>query len=100
MHHAAAPLLSHLLMTEQNPKMSGRFPCPKCRQPGTKVRITGEGPDGVIARKRWCPHCEHNFFTAQEPEWVVRKEDVRWNVFHKPYLVTQPDTNGQPHAHD
>ena len=73
-------------MTNQRPKMAGRFPCPKCKQPGTKVRITGENDDGIITRKRWCPHCGHNFFTAQEPEWVIPSHQIKWDrVSLKPY---------------
>jgi hypothetical protein len=34
--------------------------------------------DGVTVRHCVCSACEHRFFTAQEPEYLVPRERVRW----------------------
>jgi len=59
-------------------RMASRFPCPKCRHPVSKVLRTGEDDTGIITRERRCPCCDHQWFTAQEPEWIVPRSEVRW----------------------
>jgi len=53
------------------------MPCPKCRHPVTKVSITGES-EGVIVRRRTCANCGHKFYSAQEPEYLVRDDRIYW----------------------
>ena len=74
-------------------RLASRFPCPKCRHPGSKVIRTGEDDSGIVTRERRCTACGHRFFTAQEPEWVVRSEQIGW-VDHKPrYMCQDPADN-------
>lgn len=49
-----------------------RCGCPKCREPLSKVLATKDWGDGVIVRHRACTACDHRWFTAQEPEYLVR----------------------------
>ncbi len=59
-------------------KLPTKCSCPNCRSKITRVVLTNENEDGVTARKRKCPECGHVFFTAQEPEYLVRKEQITW----------------------
>lgn len=65
-------------------KMSSRFPCPKCRALNSKVRRTGEDHDGVITRRHRCQECGHEWYTAQEPAWIVPDHEIRWLDNSKP----------------
>lgn len=59
-------------------KVSSKMQCPKCRFPVSKVVSTNEDESGVTIRKRRCKNCEHVFFTAQEPEYIVKGENIAW----------------------
>lgn len=59
-------------------KVSSKMQCPKCRFPASKVVSTNEDESGVTIRKRRCKSCEHVFFTAQEPEYMVKSENIAW----------------------
>lgn len=48
-----------------------RFSCPRCRHPITVVMQTSALEDGMMLRRRRCPACDHRWFTAQEPEFMV-----------------------------
>lgn len=64
--------------TRNGRRMASRIPCPKCRHPLSKVLRTGEDDDGIVTRERRCPSCGYQWFTAQEPEWIVPRAEVRW----------------------
>jgi hypothetical protein len=59
-------------------KVSSKMQCPKCRFLASKVVSTNEDESGVTIRKRRCKSCEHVFFTAQEPEYIVKSENIAW----------------------
>jgi len=40
-----------------------------------------------------CRHYGNRFYTAQEPEWLVQKEQIGW-VKHKPLLMRQGTAEG------
>lgn len=54
------------------------FRCPRCRAVKTRVVMTTGCDDATILRRRRCSNCDHAFFTAQEPEYLVRPERIRW----------------------
>lgn len=56
-----------------------RCVCPNCKHTISRVIQTGEDEHGVIARRRQCENCQSIFFTGQEPEYLVRKENVTWS---------------------
>lgn len=66
-----------------------RFHCPKCRGGRTKVVLSHDPGDGVMVRRRWCEGCGHRWYTAQEPEYLLRAEQVM-------YL---PDERGSRRVH-
>lgn len=55
-----------------------RCPCPKCRHHLTRVLRTGESDGGEVVRQRLCLSCEHRWFTAQEPEYLVPASRIFW----------------------
>jgi len=59
-------------------KIPSKMQCPKCRFLFSKVILTNEEESGVTLRKRRCKQCEHVFFTAQEPEYMVKGENIAW----------------------
>ena len=46
-------------------------PCPKCGQLRTRVVCTKRDKEGVTIRRRWCPVCEHRWYSLQYPEVVI-----------------------------
>ena len=72
-------------------RLASRFPCPRCRHPGSKVLRTGESDDGVVTRERRCSDCGHQWFTAQEPEWVVPRDEITWSALCKPLWKEKAD---------
>ena len=54
------------------------FRCPSCRSFETRVVMTSRPEEAITLRRRKCSNCEHVFFTAQEPEYLVRPERIRW----------------------
>ena len=57
------------------------FHCPQCRSENTRVVMTTESVDdaSLVIRRRCCNDCSHRFFTAQEPEYLLRREQVKWS---------------------
>jgi transcriptional regulator NrdR family protein len=55
-----------------------RFSCPACRHPATGVISTYSLSDGLSVRRRRCLECDHRWYTAQEPEYLLRSSDVIW----------------------
>lgn len=53
-------------------------PCPKCREPYSKVLRSASEPGGEIVRFRLCPACEHRWYTAQEPEYIIPISRMKW----------------------
>lgn len=54
-------------------KITSRCGCPRCREGVTAVTMTSTQDDGVTLRRRWCTSCGHRWYTAQEPEYLVRR---------------------------
>lgn len=59
-------------------RLPSKILCLKCRFPVSEVVATSQDESGVTVRKRRCKKCEHVFFTAQEPEYIVKGESVAW----------------------
>lgn len=53
-----------------------RCRCPACRHEITVVIQTCEQDDGLLVRRRKCAACGYRWFTAQEPEFVLPREQV------------------------
>jgi len=51
--------------------------CPKCRSKESKVTRTSRNDDGICIRTCVCKQCGHIFYTAQEPEYVVRRDKLK-----------------------
>ena len=55
------------------------FSCPKCRSPLTRVmRTTADRTTGEILRRRVCEECNHRWYTAQEPEYLIPTRQSFW----------------------
>jgi transcriptional regulator NrdR family protein len=61
-------------------KQPMRARCPKCGHGITTVIQVCEQADGRIARRRKCASCDHRWFTAQEPEYVVPRDQVAYRM--------------------
>jgi transcriptional regulator NrdR family protein len=61
-------------------RQSMRCRCPKCGHGVTTVVQVCEQGDGRIARRRKCALCDHRWFTVQEPEYVVPREQVSYHL--------------------
>jgi transcriptional regulator NrdR family protein len=72
-------------------------PCPKCREPISKVLHSGADDGGEVVRHRQCPACGHRWFTCQEPEYIVRPDCISWDQLKKPHL-RQTDSNASSAA--
>lgn len=67
------------LYTDKGIKRRFAFPCPKCRSHDTRVVCTTQDDvGGEIYRRRCCQDCGHRWYTAQEPEYLIRPERVSW----------------------
>lgn len=53
-------------------------PCPKCASLRTRVVCTKRDDDGITIRRRWCPACEHRWYSLQYPEVVIKSSEVKW----------------------
>lgn len=53
-----------------------RCRCPVCRHAVTVVVHVTEQEDGRIVRRRKCAACDHRWYTAQEPEYLVPRCQV------------------------
>lgn len=76
-------------------KTRPRFRCPKCR--GTSlavIRTTTSYDDGFQIRRRRCSDCGHLFYTGQEPEFLLRPDQMGWKDGH-PFIL--PETNELRH---
>ena len=36
-------------------------------------------PTGIKIRRRKCKHCDHRYYTAQSPEEVISKYQIKWS---------------------
>jgi len=52
--------------------------CPKCANARTRVVLTKRTSDKVTIRRRWCPICEHRWYSIQQPEVPVSDQEIRW----------------------
>lgn len=55
----------------RKPQWAGRCRCPKCRHDVSRVQASCAQEDGMFVRIRICAQCDHHWWTAQEPEYVV-----------------------------
>jgi transcriptional regulator NrdR family protein len=53
-------------------------PCPKCNNARTRVVLTKRTSDKVTIRRRWCPLCEHRWYSIQYPEVPVANQEIKW----------------------
>ena len=52
--------------------------CPKCSFVRTRVVCTKRAEDGVTIRRRWCPDCDHRWYSIQYPEVAIEDSEVKW----------------------
>jgi len=52
--------------------------CPKCANARTRVVLTKRTSDKVTIRRRWCPLCDHRWYTIQYPEIAVSNTEIKW----------------------
>jgi len=52
--------------------------CPKCSHVRTRVVLTKRATNGVTIRRRFCPVCDHRWYSVQYPEVVVDKDEIKW----------------------
>jgi hypothetical protein len=69
---------SQLHTREDGRRQRVACPCPKCRNPITKVLRSGAEDGGEIIRRRFCARCGHRFYTAQEPEYIINEKRLKW----------------------
>lgn len=69
---------SQLHTREDGRRQRVACPCPKCRNPITKVTRSGAEDGGEIVRRRLCEQCGHRFYTCQEPEYVITEQRLKW----------------------
>jgi len=56
------------------------FPCPKCKHSKSIVKNTGNDDSG-LTRQRQCLSCGYQFFTFQEPEYLLgRNTHIKWGT--------------------
>ena len=61
------------------PKLKPRCCCPSCFEKDNSVCSSWQIPaTGEIVRRRSCELCGHRWYTAQEPEYIVHKDRVRF----------------------
>ena len=53
-------------------------PCPKCNRLRTRVVCTKRSKDEITIRRRWCPQCDHRWYTIQYPEVPVLNKEIKW----------------------
>lgn len=64
-------------------KRSGRWRCLKCGAQESGVVTAHTDESGVTIRRRKCLQCGHRWYTAQEPEYLVKTEDVCYQLTEK-----------------
>ena len=64
-------------------------PCPKCGQLRTRVVCTKRDVDGITIRRRWCPICEHRWYSLQYPEVPIETGEVKWKGRETKYVPLQ-----------
>ena len=71
------------------------FPCPKCKHSKSIVKNTGSD-DGGLTRQRKCLSCGYQFFTFQEPEYLLGRDTyIKWAT-GKPIASTTEQTMPDP----
>lgn len=63
-----------------------RFRCPACRGSLTSIIRSISQQDGLIIRRRRCADCDHRWYTAQQPEFLVPQRLIGWNS-GTPFLI-------------
>ena len=67
-------------------------PCPKCKHQVTRVIRSKESQYGEVVRRRCCPECDYRWYTAQQPEYILKEGDlVFWNKANGPVLKEWAD---------
>lgn len=53
--------------------------CPRCGCKQTIMVLVRTDPTGIKIRRRKCKHCDHRYYTAQSPEEVISKYQLKWS---------------------
>lgn len=53
--------------------------CPRCGCKQTIMVLVRTDPTGIKIRRRKCKHCDHRYYTAQSPEEVISKYQIKWS---------------------
>lgn len=53
--------------------------CPRCGCRQTIMVLVRTDPTGIKIRRRKCKHCDHRYYTAQSPEEVISKYQLKWS---------------------
>lgn len=53
--------------------------CPDCGCKQTIMVLVRTDPTGIKIRRRKCKHCDHRYYTAQSPEEVISKYQLKWS---------------------
>lgn len=52
--------------------------CPECNSSRLEVVSTNSATDGRVVRRRHCLICSHRFYTIQQLEVLLPKEQFKW----------------------
>jgi len=52
--------------------------CPNCGNTRTRVVLTKRSANKMTIRRRWCPTCEHRWYSIQYPEVPVLDQEIKW----------------------
>ncbi len=52
--------------------------CPNCGNTRTRVVCTKRSENKITIRRRWCPTCEHRWYSIQYPEVPVENKEIKW----------------------
>jgi transcriptional regulator NrdR family protein len=52
--------------------------CPHCGCKQSVMVLVRTDPTGIKIRRRKCKHCDNRYYTAQSPEEVISKYQLKW----------------------
>ena len=52
--------------------------CPECGCKQTFMVLVRTDTNGLKIRRRKCKHCDYRYYTAQPPEQVISKYQLKW----------------------
>lgn len=59
--------------------------CEKCGCKHSFIVLVRTDPNGVKVRRRKCKHCGYRYYTAQAPEQIISKYQLKWAGSSKTY---------------